>query len=113
MCVFSLGYIWPAVSFEIPDLPEVPDGNLPAPVAQSLISQKEKLSRTVSSSSSTASSCSSHHLPLSKTSRYCIDSAESYCCCDDSTIVTQLDYDHRAVDLNLFSVRHSSEAQKS
>ncbi|KAF1374155.1 hypothetical protein PFLUV_G00246610 [Perca fluviatilis] len=54
-----------AVSFEIPDHPEVPDASLP--VAQSLVSEKEKVSRTVSSSSSTASSCSSHHLPLSKT----------------------------------------------
>ncbi|XP_038590993.1 SH3 domain-binding protein 1 [Micropterus salmoides] len=56
-----------AVSFEIPDLPEVPDVTLPAPVAQSLISEKAKLSRSVSSCSSTASS-SSYHLPLSKTS---------------------------------------------
>ncbi|XP_042363259.1 SH3 domain-binding protein 1 [Plectropomus leopardus] len=50
-----------AVSFEIPELPEVPD------VSPPLISEKEKLSRTVSSSSSTASSCSSYHLALSKT----------------------------------------------
>ena len=35
------------------------------------MSEREKLSRTVSSSSSTASSCSSFHLPLSKTNRYC------------------------------------------
>lgn len=62
---------WPAVSFEVPDLPEVPDVALPSPVAQSMIAEKEKLSRTVSSSSSTTSSCSSFHLPLSKTSRYC------------------------------------------
>ncbi|XP_071319146.1 SH3 domain-binding protein 1 isoform X2 [Trachinotus anak] len=55
-----------AVSFEIPDLPEVPNVTLPAPEAQTQISEKEKLSRAVSSSS-TASSCSSHHLPLSKT----------------------------------------------
>ncbi|KAE8284480.1 SH3 domain-binding protein 1 [Larimichthys crocea] len=55
------------ISFEIPELPEIPDGTLSAPVAQSLISEKEKLSRTVSSSSSTASSCSSFHLSLSKT----------------------------------------------
>ncbi|KAM9336173.1 SH3 domain-binding protein 1 [Symphorus nematophorus] len=54
-----------AVSFEIPELPEIPDGSLSAPVVQSLMSEKEKLSRTVSSSS--ASSCSSYHLPLSKT----------------------------------------------
>ncbi|TKS90092.1 SH3 domain-binding protein 1 [Collichthys lucidus] len=54
------------ISFEIPELPEIPDGTLSAPVAQSLISEKEKLSRTVSSSS-TASSCSSFHLSLSKT----------------------------------------------
>uniref|UniRef100_UPI0037E84FBC SH3 domain-binding protein 1 isoform X2 n=1 Tax=Semicossyphus pulcher TaxID=241346 RepID=UPI0037E84FBC len=55
-----------AVSFEIPELPEVPDATLSAPVAQSLISEREKLSRTVSSSSSTASSCSSYHPSLSK-----------------------------------------------
>nr|XP_046232715.1 SH3 domain-binding protein 1 [Scatophagus argus] len=55
-----------AVSFEIPDLPEILDGTLPTPAAQSLISEKNKLSRTISSSS-TASSCSSFHLPLSKT----------------------------------------------
>ncbi|XP_032357400.1 SH3 domain-binding protein 1 [Etheostoma spectabile] len=54
-----------AVSFEIPDHPEVPDVSLP--VAQSLIPEKDKVSRTLSSCSSTASSCSSHHLPLSKT----------------------------------------------
>ncbi|XP_074476702.1 SH3 domain-binding protein 1 [Sebastes fasciatus] len=63
---YSSSLFLEAVSFEIPDLPEVPDGSLPIPVAQSLISEKEKVSRTVSSSSSTASSCSSHHLPLSK-----------------------------------------------
>uniref|UniRef100_A0A3B4TY26 SH3-domain binding protein 1 n=1 Tax=Seriola dumerili TaxID=41447 RepID=A0A3B4TY26_SERDU len=55
-----------AVSFEVPDLPEVPDVTLPVPVAQSQISEKEKLSRAVSCSS-TASSGSSHHFPLSKT----------------------------------------------
>ncbi|XP_023251328.1 SH3 domain-binding protein 1-like isoform X2 [Seriola lalandi dorsalis] len=55
-----------AVSFEIPDLPEVPDVTLPVPVAQSQMSEKEKLSRAVSCSS-TASSGSSHHFPLSKT----------------------------------------------
>ncbi|XP_076616732.1 SH3 domain-binding protein 1 [Chaetodon auriga] len=54
-----------AVSFEIPELPEVPDGALPAPVSQSLMSEKDLLRRTVSSSS-TASSYSSYHLPLSK-----------------------------------------------
>lgn len=56
-----------AVSFEIPELPEVQDVTLSAPVTQCLMSQKEKLNRTVSSSSSTASSCSSHHVLLSKT----------------------------------------------
>ncbi|XP_041818071.1 SH3 domain-binding protein 1 [Chelmon rostratus] len=55
-----------AVSFEIPELPEVPDETLPAPLSQSQMSEKEQLRRTVSSSSSTASSCSSYHLPLSK-----------------------------------------------
>ncbi|CAB1438137.1 unnamed protein product [Pleuronectes platessa] len=54
-----------AVSFEIPELPELSDVTVPAPVAPSLVSEKEKLSRAVSSSSST-SSCSSYHLPLSK-----------------------------------------------
>lgn len=53
-----------AVSFEIPDIPEVPDVTLPARINQSLFSDKGKLSRTVSSSS--ASSSSSYHLPLSK-----------------------------------------------
>ncbi|XP_026206522.1 SH3 domain-binding protein 1 [Anabas testudineus] len=56
-----------AVSFEVPDLPEVPDVTLPSPVTHSVVAEKEKLSRTVSSSSSTTSS-SSFHLPLSKTS---------------------------------------------
>nr|XP_020476018.1 SH3 domain-binding protein 1-like [Monopterus albus] len=51
-----------AVAFEIPDEPELPDVT---PVAQSLVSVKDKLSRTVSSSSS-ASSCSSYHTALSK-----------------------------------------------
>ncbi|XP_061565204.1 SH3 domain-binding protein 1 [Cololabis saira] len=53
-----------AQSFEIPDLPEIPD--VPAAATQSLFTEREKLSRTVSSSSSTASSSSFHHLPLSK-----------------------------------------------
>ncbi|XP_054914062.1 SH3 domain-binding protein 1 [Poeciliopsis prolifica] len=53
-----------AVDFEIPDLPEALEA--PAPAAQTFFSEKERLSRTVSSSSST-SSCSSFHLPLSKT----------------------------------------------
>ncbi|XP_047465571.1 SH3 domain-binding protein 1 [Mugil cephalus] len=52
-----------AVSFEIPELPEAPE----APVTQSMFSEKERLSRTVSSSSSTSSS-SFFHPPLSKTS---------------------------------------------
>lgn len=56
-----------ALSFEVPDLPEVPDVPLPAPGTQSMFLEKEKLKRTVSSASSTASSCSSYHLPLSKT----------------------------------------------
>lgn len=55
-----------AVSFEIPELPEVPDVPLCALVTPCLTSQKEKLNRSVSSSS-TASSCSSYHLALSKT----------------------------------------------
>uniref|UniRef100_A0A1A8IS01 SH3-domain binding protein 1 n=1 Tax=Nothobranchius kuhntae TaxID=321403 RepID=A0A1A8IS01_NOTKU len=55
-----------AESFEIPDLPEVLD--LPARATQAFFSEKEILSRTVSSPSSTASSCcSSFHLPVSKT----------------------------------------------
>lgn len=56
-----------AVSFEVPDLPEVPDVPLPGPGIQSMLLEKEKLKRTISSASSTASSCSSYHLPLSKT----------------------------------------------
>ncbi|XP_068610518.1 SH3 domain-binding protein 1 [Brachionichthys hirsutus] len=56
-----------AVSFKIPDLPEVLDGMLPPYGDQSLIAEKEQLIRTASSSSSIASSCSSHHLPISKT----------------------------------------------
>ncbi|KAM7381999.1 hypothetical protein PAMA_012731 [Pampus argenteus] len=55
-----------AVTFEIPELPEVPDATPSAPVAQCLMSQKEKLTRS-ESSSSTASSCSSFHVPLTKT----------------------------------------------
>ncbi|XP_008294997.1 SH3 domain-binding protein 1 [Stegastes partitus] len=55
------------IPFEVPDLPEVLDVPLPAPGTQSLFLEKEKLKRTVSSASSTASSCSSYHLPLSKT----------------------------------------------
>nr|XP_019938980.1 PREDICTED: SH3 domain-binding protein 1-like [Paralichthys olivaceus] len=55
-----------AVSFEIPDLPEFPDVTIPVPLAPSLISEKEKLSRAVSSSSTTSSG-SSYHLALSKT----------------------------------------------
>lgn len=53
-----------AVSFEIPDVPECPEVTLPPP---SLIPEKEQLSRTFSSASSTTSSCSSYHTPLSKT----------------------------------------------
>ncbi|KAM4715750.1 SH3 domain-binding protein 1 [Anableps anableps] len=53
-----------AVGFEIPDLPEVPD--VPASATQTFFPEKDRLSRTVSSSSST-SSCSSYHLPVSKT----------------------------------------------
>ncbi|XP_030610989.1 SH3 domain-binding protein 1 [Archocentrus centrarchus] len=51
-----------AVSFEIPELPEM-DVSLPSPV----VSEKGKLSRTASSASSTASSSSAYHFPLSKT----------------------------------------------
>ncbi|XP_029383239.1 SH3 domain-binding protein 1 [Echeneis naucrates] len=54
-----------AVSFEVPDLSEVPEVTLPALVAQPQLSGNEKLSRAVSSSSTASSS--SHHLPLSKT----------------------------------------------
>lgn len=53
-----------AVSFEIPDVLEVPEEVLPAPT---LIHEKEKLSRAFSTASSTASSCSSYHTSLSKT----------------------------------------------
>ncbi|XP_017271590.1 SH3 domain-binding protein 1 [Kryptolebias marmoratus] len=54
-----------AESFEIPDSPAAVD--LPAPGADSFFSGKAKVSRTISSASSTASSCSSYHLPVSKT----------------------------------------------
>ncbi|XP_069012145.1 SH3 domain-binding protein 1 [Embiotoca jacksoni] len=54
-----------AISFEIPEVPDVPE--VPAPTDQSLFSERQKLSRTVSSSSSTASSCSSYHPPITKT----------------------------------------------
>ncbi|CAN9508975.1 unnamed protein product [Ophioblennius macclurei] len=50
------------VSFEVSDSPAVQDVALPAPVAQT---EKQNVKRTVSSSS-TASSSSSFHLPLSK-----------------------------------------------
>ncbi|KAM9715701.1 SH3 domain-binding protein 1 [Menidia menidia] len=53
-----------AESFEIPELPEV--AAVPPPTTQCLFSEKEKLSRTVSSASSTSSS-SSYHRSLSKT----------------------------------------------
>ncbi|XP_058476588.1 SH3 domain-binding protein 1 isoform X1 [Solea solea] len=53
------------VSFEIPDVADVPNVTIPVPTAQSLISEKQKLNRSVSSASSTASS-SSYHTPLSK-----------------------------------------------
>ncbi|XP_023148512.1 SH3 domain-binding protein 1 [Amphiprion ocellaris] len=68
-----------AVSFEVPDLPEVPDVPLPAPGTQSLFSEKEKLKRTVSSASSTASSCSSYHLPLSKTNSTASQDSGGFC----------------------------------
>ncbi|XP_040033549.2 bargin [Gasterosteus aculeatus] len=55
-----------AVSFEIPEPPDVPDASVPPPCAQSQISEKDKL-RRMSSSSSTASSGSSIHTLLSKT----------------------------------------------
>ncbi|CAG04502.1 unnamed protein product, partial [Tetraodon nigroviridis] len=55
-----------AVSFEIPNLPQVPDGAASAPASQSLMSVKEKVGRTDSSSSSVASTSSWHHAPLSK-----------------------------------------------
>ncbi|KAK7939971.1 hypothetical protein WMY93_003297 [Mugilogobius chulae] len=53
-----------AVSFEIPDVPECPEVTLPPP---SFNLEKEKLSRTFSSASSTSSSYSSYHTALSKT----------------------------------------------
>ncbi|XP_075890840.1 SH3 domain-binding protein 1 isoform X2 [Nelusetta ayraudi] len=61
-----------AQSFEIPDLPGVPDEIQHTPVAPTKIMEKEKVCRSLSSASSTASStassCSSHHPPLSKSS---------------------------------------------
>ncbi|XP_018540979.1 SH3 domain-binding protein 1 [Lates calcarifer] len=64
-----------AVSFEIPDPPEVPDVTLPAPVAQPLFSEKEKLSRA----SSIASSCSSYHTALSKTNSTASQDSVGFC----------------------------------
>ncbi|XP_028263228.1 SH3 domain-binding protein 1 [Parambassis ranga] len=64
-----------ALSFEIPDLPDVPD--VPPPAAQSFFSEKERLSRTVSSSS-TASSISSYHLPVSKTNSTASQDSSSF-----------------------------------
>ncbi|XP_034563245.1 SH3 domain-binding protein 1 [Notolabrus celidotus] len=63
---YSSSLFLEAVSFEIPELPDVPDVTLPTPGAQSLFTEKERLSRSLSSTSSTASSCSSYHLALSK-----------------------------------------------
>lgn len=63
---YSSQFFPEAVSFEIPELPELPEPTLSAPVAQCVMSQKDKLNRSMSSSSTT-SSCSSFHLPLSKT----------------------------------------------
>ncbi|XP_060885134.1 SH3 domain-binding protein 1 isoform X1 [Labrus mixtus] len=68
-----------AVSFEVPEVPGVPDVTLPAPVAQTLSSEKEILSRTVSSSSSTASSCSTYHLPLSKSNSSASQDSGIFC----------------------------------
>lgn len=52
-----------AASFEVPDVPKCPEVSLSQPPA----SEKDKLGRTWSSASSTASSGSSHHTPLSQT----------------------------------------------
>ncbi|XP_056285850.1 SH3 domain-binding protein 1 [Pseudoliparis swirei] len=66
---FSCSLFPEAVSFEIPELPEVLKVSPPAAASPPPSSEKENVRRTVSSSSSTASSSSSssHHLPLSKT----------------------------------------------
>lgn len=54
------------VSFEVPDSPGAMDATIPAPAVQSPFFKKQNVNRTISSSS-TASSCPSLHLPLSKT----------------------------------------------
>lgn len=113
--VFPFVMFWSAVSFEIPDLPEAPDVNLPATVAQSLISETKKLGRTLSSSSSTASSCSSYHTPLSKANRYC--TAQCWIIlllwwlCNSNTF-NVIDNESRGLRLELFSAMHPSEAKR-
>lgn len=74
---FSL--VWSAVSFEIPDLPKIPDGNLSAPASHTLTLVKDKVCKTDSSSSSVTSSSSWKHPPLSKMNRYRSDSAPLCC----------------------------------
>lgn len=74
---FSL--VWSAVSFEIPDVPKIPDGNLSAPASHTLMLVKEKVCKSDSSSSSVTSTSSWKHPPLSKMNRYCSDSA-ALCC---------------------------------
>lgn len=69
--------VWPDVSFEIPDVPKVPDENLSAPASQTLMLVKEKVCKTESSSSSITSTNSWQHTPLSRMNRYRSDSADS------------------------------------
>lgn len=57
-----------AQSFEVPELPGDPDVIQNARIAPTQFTEKDKVGRSLSSASSTASSCSSIHPPLSKTS---------------------------------------------
>ncbi|XP_028332380.1 SH3 domain-binding protein 1 isoform X2 [Gouania willdenowi] len=69
LILYSSSLFPEAVSFGIPDLPVVPDVSVTASpaIGQSFLLEKSKLSRSVSSALMTTSSCSSHHLLLSKT----------------------------------------------
>ncbi|XP_055005874.1 SH3 domain-binding protein 1 isoform X2 [Boleophthalmus pectinirostris] len=63
-----------AISFEIPEVPECPEVSMPGP---SLVYEKEKLTRTFSTTS-TASSCSSYHTALSKSNSTASQDSSSF-----------------------------------
>ncbi|XP_056893626.1 SH3 domain-binding protein 1 [Takifugu flavidus] len=67
-----------AVSFEIPDLPKIPDGNLSAPASHTLTLVKDKVCKTDSSSSSVTSSSSWKHPPLSKMNSAASQDSDSF-----------------------------------